>query len=50
MVKSLTKDNKSKIVKLRGLPFNVTEDGILEFFKDYNIAIFVIINRAEVEL
>ena len=35
--KYLTKDNKMKAVKLRGLPFNVTEEEILEFFKNYNI-------------
>ncbi len=35
--KYLNKDNKSKAVKLRGLPFNAMEDEIIEFFKKYNI-------------
>ena len=35
--KYLTKENKAKALKLRGLPFNATEDEIIEFFKKYNI-------------
>ena len=37
IAKYLTKENKCKALKLRGLPFNVTEDEIMEFFKNYNI-------------
>lgn len=35
--KYVTKENKGKLVKLRGLPFNVTEDEILGFFNNYNV-------------
>lgn len=47
--KYLTVENKGKAVKLRGLPFNASEDEIMEFFKNYNIVrvllIFVEKNR-----
>jgi RNA recognition motif-containing protein len=33
----LTKENRQNALRLRGLPFNVTEDDILSFFKNYNI-------------
>ena len=35
--KYLTKENKSRALKLRGLPFNTTEDEIMEFLKKYNL-------------
>lgn len=35
--KYLTKENKSRALKLRGLPFHITEDEIVEFFKNYHI-------------
>jgi len=38
--KYVTKENKSKIVKLRGLPFNITEDEILGFFSNFNVVSF----------
>ncbi len=37
IAKYLTKENRGKALKLRGLPFNVSEDDIMEFFKKYNI-------------
>ena len=35
--KYLNTDNKNKALKLRGLPFNTSEDEIMEFFKNYNV-------------
>jgi len=41
----MTKENRQKAVKLRGLPFNVTEDEICEFFKSFNI-VFIFLRSA----
>lgn len=33
----LTKENRQNALRLRGLPFNVTEEDIMNFFKNYHI-------------
>jgi hypothetical protein len=43
--KYLTEQNRHRVLKARGLPFNCTDKDICDFFEDYNIVIGLAINE-----
>lgn len=45
--KYITAENRSRAVKIRGLPYNVTEEDIMIFFSRYNLVYIWIIYNIE---